>query len=189
MKTIHSAALLISAFVLCSTVQASTGTISFTGTLTSATCTVEPGAGSGGAANNIEVDLGTVSFRDLSNGTGTDFGAATRINLDINCASAIGLTLVKMGFRPGDGSGSDVSDPRLLRTAGGAVGVGIGIIDETNRVLALNASEVISAPLVVDGGGGATASMSMRAAYILNGVAGTFAGAATGSLPFTLTYE
>lgn len=188
MKTTLLAATLLSALVIGSAAHANTGTISFTGTLTSATCTVDPGAGSGGTTNNIEVDLGTVSFRDLSEGTGTDFGAATRINLDINCSSASGLSTVKMNFNPSSGTGVDTLDPRLLKTTGGSTGVGIGIINEANQVLALNAAETIDAPLT-ESAGSATAQMTMRAAYILNGDTTLTAGAANGSMPFTLSYE
>lgn len=167
---------------------ANTGTISFTGNLTAATCAVDPGAGTGGTTNDILVDLGTVSFRDLSEEDGTDFGAATRINLNISCTSAGGLSAVKMQFQPGGGSGIDTLDGRLLKTTGTSRGVGIGIINEANQVLALNANETISAPLTVTGTD-AVAAMTMRAAYILNGDATRISGTANGSMPFTLSYE
>lgn len=188
MKKTLLAATLLSTFALTSIAHANTGTISFTGTLTASTCTVDPGAGTGGTTNNIEVDLGTVSFRDLSEGQGTDFGAATRINLDISCTSAGGLNTVKMNFHPSSGTGVDTFDPRLLQTTGGSTGVGIGIINEANQVLALNGGETIDAPLTVSGNN-AVAQLSMRAAYILNGNPTRTAGDANGSMPFTLSYE
>lgn len=169
--------------------QASTGNIKFTGAVNSSSCVVSPGAGSSGAAGDIAVMMGTVSLNDLSTSTGTDFGGAANIGLDIQCDSGMtSLSTLHVRFDPLSGSGIDSDDPRLLKLdANGAKGVGIAIINGDHEVINLSDNQVIDAPLEIDGDK-ATANLSMRAAYVLTGVAAE-AGPANASMPFTVTYD
>ncbi|AZF20922.1 fimbrial protein [Pseudomonas sp. R3-52-08] len=170
----------------------SSGKIEFSGELIAASCTVEPGAGSSGGNGNINVDLGKVSLSDVGE-PGVGVAAATHINLDIDCSSGVGgLSTVKVKFDPLSGSGIDGADGRLLKLQSGekaAKGVAIAILNDNNQVLNLSANETIDAALQVDEGK-ATASLSMRAAYALNGASDDVkAGIGNATLPFTLTYE
>jgi major type 1 subunit fimbrin (pilin) len=189
--SILPAALLLAGFTTFA--HANSGVITFTGELVATSCVVTPGAGVGGGAGNINVNMGTVALSDLSQGNGSDFGAATQINLDVDCSSgAGGLSSVKMIFDPRSGSGVNPGDTRLLQLspgAGAATGVGIAIINDNNKIINMNANETIDAPLVISGDTG-KAELSMRAAYVLSGApAQATVGVANATLPFTLKYE
>lgn len=162
--------------------QASTGSINFTGALTAATCTIN-----GGTSKDLDVDMGTVSIDDLNNGS-SDAGANTRITVDIDCTTATGLTNIYMNFDPRSGSGQDPKDSRLLKTTGTATGVGIGLIDKTNKILDLKAGETITEPLDVQPDGKGRASLDLRVAFVKNGNP-LVAGDANATLPFTFTYD
>ncbi|MDT7487307.1 fimbrial protein [Citrobacter koseri] len=175
------------------------GKISFSGNITEATCTVTPGgnAGAGGSANDITLNLGTISKDDVwLAGTTTAAGSATTFGgLDVSCSGVSSLTKVKMSFDPQSGSGVDTKDSRLLKLnpeAGVATGVGIAVLDKDNRVLNLNNSssdnEMLQGDLTVDGSGNATAKLLLKAGYMANGDA-LVAGKANGTLPFILKYE
>ncbi|PXX73156.1 Pilin (type 1 fimbria component protein) [Pseudomonas sp. LAMO17WK12:I10] len=165
-------------------VQAATNIV-FRGELVAASCIVS----GNGSPGDIEVNMGSVSIADLGTGAPGDYGAQTSIELDINCASGMaGLRTVKMNFAPRSGSGLNPDDNRLLAlTPGGASGVGIALIDESNAIVNLGAGETINAALQVNGDT-ASATLNMRAAYISAG-APAQVGIANATMPFTLTYE
>ncbi|ARU88919.1 hypothetical protein B9K09_13500 [Pseudomonas sp. M30-35] len=192
MKKISLLALAVAA-VMSSGAFAETGTLNFTGNLNTSTCTVAPGgdAGAGAGAGVVDVDMGDVSFSDLSTvaGDGTVSAAFTDIDLGLSCTAATGKTAVVMSFDPQSGSGLDAMDNRLLSlAAGGATGAGIALVDGTNQIIDLGANGEIRAPLTVDGAGVGTADMALRATYVSNGDT-QVGGAANASLPFLLTYE
>ncbi|MCE1056160.1 fimbrial protein, partial [Pseudomonas alloputida] len=91
-------------------------------------------------------------------------------------------------FDPSSGSGIDGKNPSLLRTAGTAAGVGIGIYNTANKLLNLSSNESIRGALSGDATAGYKARLSLRAAYVANGWT-VKPGTATGTLPFTLSYE
>ncbi|WP_260431300.1 fimbrial protein [Burkholderia contaminans] len=176
--------------------MAADGTISFTGKITAASCSITGGSGanvSGGKGDqNIAVNLGTVSSDSIPDAQSTNIAAGTSINLNLDCGNtAQDLTTVKVKFDPMSGSGVDAKNNMLLKVTGGAEGVGIGMYDTSNKLLNLAANETFDAPLVKGGTAEEpvyTASLNMRAGYVKNGA--TFkSGAANGTLPFTLTYE
>ncbi|WP_412527121.1 fimbrial protein [Burkholderia lata] len=173
--------------------MAADGTISFTGKITSASCSITGGSGANVSGDKtVSVNLGTVSSDSIPDPTSTSIAAATSINLNLNCGNtAEGLTTVKVKFDPISGSGVDASNNMLLQVTGGAEGVGIGLYDKANKLLNLAANETFDAPLVKGGTETApvyTAALNMRAGYVKNGA--TFkSGNANGTLPFTLTYE
>lgn len=169
---------------------AKTGDINFTGSLTAVTCSITGGNG-GATGNNINVKMGTVSIRDLGDGTSGNFGAETGINLDIDCTGATGLTAAVMSFAPRSGSGVVSSDTRLLQLATGAgtaTGVGIAIIDGANNIIDLGNAATIKTPLTAGTDDAATAKFKMRAAYIKTATTPT-AGTANATMPFTIAYE
>lgn len=174
--------------------HANSGNMAFEGRINAATCIVTPGAGAGGGAGNIAVDLGTVALTDVGSGSTIGSGSSS-FSLNVNCADGVaGLDTVHMSFDPRSGSGMDPDAPALLQIANAgaadsAVGVGIGLFDATDTLLALNANGVITAPLTVDGAGAGTATMQVKAGYMFNTVASPRGGAADGVLPFTLKYE
>lgn len=191
MKNIIVAATLASTFIFAGTANAATGVINFAGTLSNVTCTATPGPGSG-TGTDFNIDFGTVAFADLNDSSSTSHGAAKYINVLVDCTNATGLTTVRAAFDPAAGSGIDAEDRRLLSLATGtaARGAGIGILDDDGNVINLSGNDTIAAPLVPTAGtpGAATALMTTRAAYVLNGAA-PVPGVNTAQLPFTLTFE
>ena len=189
MKHIIVAATLASTFMLTSVANAATGVINFAGTLSTVTCTALPGAGSG-TAPDFNINFGTVAFADLNDSSSTSHGAAKYINIIVDCTNAAGLTTVKAAFDPAAGSGIDAGDARLLSLASGTLarGAGIGILDDTGRVINLSGNDTVETPLVPGEAGAATALITTRAAYVLNGQT-PVPGPNTAQLPFTLTFE
>ena len=186
MKKLFLATSVIAATSFMQLSQAKTGDINFTGSLTAATCSA---TAPGSTANNINVPMGIVSIADLEDGSNGQASTTTQLKLDINCTGATSLTNVHMSFDPTGGSGLDADDTRLLMIdTGGATGVGIALLDSSDKILNLGAGDRMSAPLTVDGTGAATAKLDLRAAYIKNGTALT-AGVANASMPFTFIYD
>jgi len=184
------------AFVAMNAAHAADGTISFTGEIVSASCTMTGGNGTtvgGGKGNQtIDIKLGKVSVDALGGTSSGSIAAGTAININLDCgASAKGLTTVKVRFDPASGSGVDGGNNKLLKTTGTAKGVGIGLYNTAGTLLNMNANETFDAPLVKGGTEAAptyTADLALRAGYVKSG--GTVvAGTANGTLPFTLTYE
>lgn len=189
MKKLVLVSSIIAAATFAQLSQAKTGDINFTGELIAASCSVS-GGGAGGGPNSINVPMGKVSIDDLGDGSAGDFGAETAVNLDIDCASgAGGLTSVIMNFAPRSGSGLDADDTRLLQlTSGGAAGVGIALINDTNTIIDLGSAETVKAALTAGSNPGeATAKLNLRAAYIKTTT--PTAGVANATMPFTLSYE
>ncbi|MNY86346.1 Fimbrial subunit type 1 precursor [compost metagenome] len=187
LKTIMAAC---AACALTSTAMAADGTINFTGEIVAASCTVTGGAGTEVNGTSIDVGLGKVSISSLTTaGAGVAVGG-TLINLSLDCAAA-GVTKVKFNFDPMSGSGIDASNNSLLKTDGVARGVGIGLFDESGQLINLSANQAYVADLTSAGPskpGQFTAELRMRASYVANG-ADLEAGTATGTLPFSMTYE
>lgn len=187
-------------FACATPVLASDGTISFTGAITAASCKITAGAGTAVAGEAgkqiINVDLGTVSMSSLGDGSvGSGIAAGTAINLNLDCGeTAAGLNTVSVLFDPMSGSGVDTFNNKLLKTVGGAVGVGIGIYnaDANNTLINLSGNEKFEGDLIATGAEGAktyTANLNLRAAYVTNGETPLVAGEANGTLPFTLSYK
>lgn len=177
--------------------MAADGKINFTGEIIAASCEMLPGSGGGTVTDpkNITVDLGSVSKDALANSGGSgNIVAAKNINLVLDCANtSAGLTTVHLSFQPAasGGSGLDLSDSRLLGVVGGAGGVGIGLFDQNNQLLDLhNPSLKVSGTLTLaPGNSTGTANLSLRAAYVANGLPTITEGPANGVLPFSLSYE
>ncbi|WP_175965431.1 fimbrial protein [Burkholderia sp. BCC0322] len=195
-KNILAIAAAAASFAAAGSAMAADGTINFTGAITTASCTLTGGAGAnvspGTGGQNIAVNLGTVSADSIGGTAGGGVAAGTQINLNLDCGNTgTGLNMVKMKFDPVAGSGIDGKNNQLLKIAGNAEGVGIGLYDSNNKLLNLAANETFDAPLVKGGTEEApsyTAALNLRAGYVANGAA-VKAGTANGTLPFTLTYE
>ncbi|MBZ5789576.1 type 1 fimbrial protein [Burkholderia contaminans] len=195
-KNILAIAVAAVSFAAAGSAMAADGTINFTGSITTASCSLTGGSGAnvtpGTGGQNIAVNLGKVSADSLGNTAGGGVAAGTQINLNLDCGSTgTGLNMVKMKFDPATGSGLDAKKNQLLKVVGGAEGVGIGLYDSNNELLNLAANETFNAPLVKGGTEEApsyTAALNLRAGYVATG-APIKAGDASGTLPFTLTYE
>ncbi|MGY2196818.1 fimbrial protein [Pseudomonas gingeri] len=166
-----------------SALAANGGTLNFTGALTNTSCDVSSG---GGSADNIPVDLGRVSFADIGNRTESRLGTAKDIDLLVTCLQPAAENSVHMSFRPAQ---VDQNDPYLLTTAGAAKGVGIGLIrrDNDNFLNIQDPTDTIDG-ILQPSGSGSSGTLSLRAVFVKNGVA-TVPGAATGTVPFVLTYN
>lgn len=165
---------------------AKSGDINFTGSLTAATCTA---TAPGSTANNINVPMGIVSIADLEDGSTGQASTTTQLQLDITCSGATDLSNAHMSFDPVSGSGLDTGDTRLLKIdSGGATGVGIALLDNTDKILNLGAGDRLTTALTLGAAGAATAKLDLRAAYIKNGQA-LLAGDANASMPFTFIYD
>ncbi|XGI78493.1 fimbrial protein [Enterobacter hormaechei] len=176
--------------------NAADGTINFTGEITKASCVASAGNGTSIGGNTgsqeINVKLGTVSTETLSNSASLGIAAGAAINLNLDCGNtASEVTSVTMAFDPMSGSGVDTKNNSLLKTTGGATGVGIGVYDANSKLINLSANEGFTAALVKSGDGEEakyTTNMNLRASYVANGDDLT-PGSANGTLPFTLTYQ
>ncbi|QJI32786.1 type 1 fimbrial protein [Pseudomonas sp. ADAK18] len=175
---------------------AADGTINFSGEIIAASCVASAGAGTtvGGAAGQqiIDVALGKVSLDSLDSGSEAGIVGGTAINLNLDCGNtAAGLSTVSVNFDPMSGSGVDTHNNKLLKTVGGATGVGIGIYNADNTLLNLAGNESFDAPLIKSGEDASakyTANLNLRAAYVANGEK-LDVGTANGTLPFTLSYK
>lgn len=169
---------------------ANNGKLTLTGTLTNITCDINAGTGASAGANagDINVDMGNVSFADIGNFAAGKLETASAIQLLVNCTGgASSFDVVDMRFVARQGSGLDINDSRLLRTTGEAKGVGIGLLNSSNRLMDLSGTESITTDLEKDGDT-ATATINLGAVYVLNDVA-TNPGNADGFLPFVLDYQ
>ena len=165
---------------------ASSGTITFEGKITSATCQVTGSNGASGSGQAINVKLGTVSADALT--TAGQVASGTALSMELDCKDLDKLKTVSIAFDALGGSGIDSSNPSLLKVAaGGATGVGIGLFDKNNQMLNLSANPVITEDLTITSATG-IAKMQLRAGYVANGAA-VKPGAANGTLPFTVTYQ
>ncbi|MNJ19594.1 Type-1 fimbrial protein, A chain precursor [compost metagenome] len=176
-----------------STAVAADGTVNFSGEIIAASCSISAGAGTSvtGAAGDqvIDVKLGKISSNSIKGVAGGGITAGQTVNLNLDCGTtAADVTAVTMQFDPSSGSGIDGKNPNLLRTTGTATGVGIGIYNTANRLLNLSSNESIRGAISGDATAGYKAKLSLRAAYVANGWT-VKPGTATGTLPFTLSYE
>lgn len=167
------------------------GKIEFAGEIISGSCKVT----GGGANNTVEVKLGKVLISQLKEaGVGKKVGAGTGITMVLDCSnSSTGLKTVNFNFDPTSGSGLDAKNNSLLKTTGGATGVGIGLYDGSDQLINLSVNKPYGTALTAAAGGTGgenkyTATMSMSASFVNNGDT-LKEGAAAGTLPFTLTYD
>ena len=159
------------------------GTVNFTGALTRTSCEVSSG---GGTADNIPVDLGRVSFADIGRRTESKLQTAKDIILLVSCLEAAAEQFMEMSFQP---LLTDVDDPYLLATSGAAQGVGIGLLHFlTDAFINLSDPADTIIGVLEPSGTGSRGELKMKAVYTLNGKA-PVAGAATGSLPFRVSYH
>ncbi|WP_204383109.1 fimbrial protein [Pseudomonas sp. NFPP19] len=178
--------------LVASSAMAADGTINFTGEISSVSCSITAGGGTGGGgAQTITVPLGKVSIDSIKTPAEGTIASTVRINLNLDCGSTgSGLSTVDMKFDPAAGSGIDLKDPRLLKTLGAGKGVGIAIYNENNQIINMSANEIISGTLTQSPPSTGTykSSISLRAGYVAN-AEDFVAGKADGTLPFSLTYK
>lgn len=185
--------------------MAADGTITFTGEIIAASCSlgatgsspsVTPGEEAKG--KNLIVALGKVSKSGIGvpGGQGV-INTAKNIDLALDCTEATDLTSVTMSFDPKSGSGLHPQDSRLLNltgagTAGVATNVGIGLYNGNNELLNLGSEASVTGALTKSGEGAEAVwktNLNLRAGYVQAGPTAITAGTANGTLPFLLSYN
>lgn len=179
MKLNHSAMLaaavaLFAAMPLAS--QAADGTITFTGNITTQTCTIN---GNGASAKDFGVKLPTLSAASLN-----PTGGRTGFNITLSgCTPTTGT--VHTFFE--SGSTTDVSTGNLKLDAGGATNVQIGLLNGDFTPIKAgfdDASQNSKAIAIVNG----SVTLPYFAEYVATGGTPT-AGAANSSVMYTIAYQ
>jgi major type 1 subunit fimbrin (pilin) len=158
------------------TSHAADGTITFTGTIVSQTCTIN---GNGSGSKDFAVALPTVSASAL-NGAGQKAGR-TPFNIQLTACSGTGN--VHAYFEPG--ATTDAGTGNLKLNAGGADMVQIGLLNDDFSPIVMGAADVAQNSHAVSVASG-TATLPYFAEYVATGVA--TAGAANSSVMYTLVY-
>lgn len=172
MKKMLSALFIITAGAAGS-VQASDGTIHFTGSITDQTCKVDTGS------QNLNVDLGKVAKTALNGAAGMK-AAPTRFTLSLSdCPETVTGANVKFD---GATDGVDQSLLALDSGTGIATGVGIQIADKNGSPIPLHTA---STDYTLAEG---TNSLDFVARYVSTGTAVT-TGPANGTSEFTINYK
>ncbi|GKX56013.1 fimbrial subunit type 1 [Leminorella grimontii] len=163
----------IAAGSLCSAVQASDGTINFTGSITDKTCTIDSGS------KSLNVPLGNVSKASLHGASGMK-SSPTSFQIGLSgCPETAKAATVKFD---GKATGSDQSLLALNGVDGVATGVGIEISDVNNNPIALyTASPEFT---LVQGAN----TLKFVARYVSTGPVVT-TGPADGTSQFTIVYK
>ncbi|KWA15782.1 fimbrial protein [Burkholderia cepacia] len=180
MKTkLISALLLVGAATVSQIASAADGTITFNGSVTAQTCTIN---GNGSGSNNFNVALQSVSTSALT--TAGQYANRTPFNIALTaCTPASGN--VHTYFEPGPTV--DTATGNLILTAGGATNVEIGLLngDYTPIVLGAPDASQNSKSTAISAAG--TATLKYYAQYVATGAA--TAGAATSSVMYSLIYQ
>lgn len=156
--------------------HAADGTITFTGTIVSQTCTIN---GNGSGSKDFTVALPTVSASAL-NGAGQTAGR-TPFNIQLTGCSGTGN--VHAYFE--SGATTDAGTGNLKLNAGGADQVQIGLLNDDLSPIAMGAADASQNSHAVAIATGA-ATLPYFAEYVATGVA--TAGAANSSVMYTLVY-
>lgn len=155
----------------CASLFASTGTVSFLGSITDSTCDFNGGNG------DLNVDMGTISASEFT-GLGT-VSAKKPFALEFaNCSSGVNDISVRFN---GDSSGLGVVS--IEPGDDSAQGVAITLMDENGNVIFLNESETKKYPVI-----SGSANIPLYAAYyeIRDPVS---PGKANGSMIFSVIYN
>lgn len=181
MKSLTIASTLLATVTFASlTHAADSGTINIVGTITNATCTVNSGA----FPATIDVNLGAVPAKYLGDGLAPT-ALDAEISLQVDCTNAGSLNTVVMKFNAaGD---IDTYDGRLLKVTGGAEGVGIGVFDVNDALIALNGPAETQPVSITNNGTDSQATIKLKVGYVKTS-ATLVTGPAEGTLPFTLSY-
>jgi major type 1 subunit fimbrin (pilin) len=176
---IISALLLVGAASASQIASATDGTITFTGSVTPQTCTIN---GNGSGSNNFTVPLPTVSTSALS-AVGQVAGSTPFSIALTACTPASGN--VQTYFEPGPTV--DTTTGNLVLTTGGATNVEIGLLngDLSKITVGAAAASQNSKSVAISSAGAAT--LKYYAQYVATGVA--TAGAANSSVTYSLVYQ
>ncbi|WP_420995743.1 fimbrial protein [Cupriavidus sp. 30B13] len=165
--------------------MAANGEITFSGAVTSTTCTITGGGGATGT-NNMTVKLPTVSVSALSNSGDT----AGRTPFSINLAGCTaGATKVATSFEAGNTVDQASGQIKLIDDGSGtpvAENVRIRLLNNTQAAIVAGAPQSAQNSQQVDLAGGA-ATLQYYAEYVATGTAK--AGTASSRIQYSLTYE
>ncbi|MEN2469434.1 type 1 fimbrial protein [Burkholderia stabilis] len=174
-----SALLLVGAATASQVASAADGTITFTGSVTAQTCTIN---GNGSNSNNFNVPLLNVSTSALAAAGQTASAKAFSIALTA-CTPASGN--VHAYFEPGPTV--DTATGNLFLTAGGATNVEIRLLNGDYTPIKLGAADASQNSQSVAITAAGTATLNYLAEYYATGAA--TAGAATSSVMYSLVYQ
>ena len=157
---------------------AADGTITFNGTITAQTCTIN---GNGSGSSNFTITLPTVSSSTLATAGQTAGRTPFSIALT-NCTPNSGN--VRTYFE--SGPTTDLTTGNLILNAGGATNVEIGLLNSDSTNIAAGAAEASqnSKPVAITSG---KATLNYYAQYVATGAA--TAGAANSSVMYTMAYQ
>lgn len=176
--SILAAAALMAAATLPTASYAADGTITFTGQITSQTCTIS----GNGAGKNFTVALPTVSTSALAT-AGTTAGR-TPFNIALsNCTPNSGN--VSTYFEPG--ATVDTTTGQLLNAAGTATNVEIGLLNSDSSVITLGAAQASQNSKAVALASGA-ATLKYFAQYVATTGAAT-AGTVNTTTLYSIVYQ
>jgi major type 1 subunit fimbrin (pilin) len=158
--------------------HAADGTITFNGSITAQTCTIN---GNGAGSKDFVVKLPVVSASALASAGQT--AGRTPFNISLSsCTPAAGT--VHTFFE--SGPTTSASTGNLIMTAGGATNVQIGLLNSDFTAIKAgfaDASQNSKAVTLTSGG----ATLAYFAEYVATGVA--TAGAANSSVTYTIAYQ
>jgi len=175
---IFAAAAITAAASLPTASYAADGTITFTGLITSQTCTI---SGNGGG-KNFTVTLPTVSTSALAAAGAT--AGRTPFNIALtNCTPNSGN--VSTYFEPG--ATVDTTTGQLLNASGTATNVEIGLLNTDSSVITLGAAQASQNSKVVALASGA-ATLKYFAQYVATGGAAT-AGTVNTTTLYSIVYQ
>ncbi|CAB3754427.1 fimbrial protein [Burkholderia sp. MSh2] len=174
-----STLLLVAAATVSSIASAADGTITFNGSVTAQTCTIN---GNGSGSNNFSVTLLPVSTSALA--TAGQYAGRQGFSIALTaCTPASGN--VHTYFEPGPTV--DSATGNLIVATGGATNVEIGLLNSDYSRIQLGAPDASqnSKSAAISAAGAAT--LNYYAQYVATGAA--TAGAATSSVMYSLIYQ
>ncbi|HDR9756252.1 TPA: fimbrial protein [Burkholderia cepacia] len=176
-----TAVLFVAAATASQIASAADGTITFNGSVTAQTCTIN---GNGSGSNNFNVPLQSVSTSALA--TAGQYANRTPFNIALTaCTPASGN--VHTYFEPGPTV--DTATGNLILAAGGATNVEIQLLngDGTYSPIRIGAADASQNSKSVAISSTGTATLNYYAQYFATGAA--TAGAATSSVMYSLVYQ
>ncbi|HTV87250.1 MAG TPA: fimbrial protein [Dyella sp.] len=161
------------------------GTITFTGAVSSATCSLTGGAGTDGGSGNFTVALNSVAVTDLATAGATANAKDFSINIGApGQASCTNGTVATMTFVTSSPQIDAATGALKNVLAGEATNTQVQLTDSSGAVINLaNPAYSVSSPAIVNN----TAQISLRAQYYATGAATP--GLVSTSVQYGITYN
>lgn len=171
-------------------VKGASGQIKFTGTINNDACSID----SSDAGNDIAVNMGEVSIKDMGTAENPASGRVTsgNFNLKVNCNKGTKVAMIFDATGAGSGLVTGKNVLALNRGTDSATGVGIALLDNKGQSIDLSSKATARIESDMHGVGteGGDTTLNFSAAYVTLGDAGTAtAGRGDAQLPFILEYQ